>query len=454
MITVIKNGAIVLPDGLLRDDIIIEDGKITGFGSVPADLEYDASGCLIFPGFIDAHTHLQMDTGSTVTADSFETGTRAALAGGTTTIIDFATQDKGGTLCEALAAWHSRADGSSSCNYGFHMAIVDWNDRVKGELPLMTKSGVTSYKVYMAYDALRVSDAEIFDILKSVSEQGGIVGAHCENGDIVNCLVKQNLAKGNTSPTFHPLSRPDYVEEEAIDRYISIAKAADSPVNIVHLSTKKGYERIMKARKEGQKVFIETCPQYLTLTDEVYELPDFEGAKFVCSPPIRKSNDKKALLKAVQNGDIDMVSTDHCSFNFHGQKDLGINDFSGIPNGLPGIEHRPVIFYSACVNSGICSPMDMARMLSENPARLFGMYPEKGVILPGSDADITIIDTNAVRTISASNQEQNVDYSPWEGYELTCSIKAVFLNGVLSAENGRISVPNSGRYIPRKRSMH
>lgn len=452
MKTLIKNGTLVLSDGLLRDDLLIEDGKIVKFGECDADEIYDASGCLVFPGFIDAHTHLEMDNGVTVTADSFDSGTKAALAGGTTTILDFATQDRGGSLKDALNAWHKRADNNCSCNYGFHMAITDWNESVKNELPEMTLAGVTSYKVYMAYDALRLSDADIFDVLKSVKKENGIVGAHCENGDLVNSLVKLNIANNNTSPAFHPLSRPDYIEAEAIDRYISIAKAADAPINIVHLSTEKGLERIKKARKEGQTVYIETCPQYLTLTDDVYLLENFESAKYVCSPPIRKIRDRDSLLNAVKDGIIDTVATDHCSFNFKGQKELGKDDFSKIPNGLAGIEHRPAIFYTACVDSGLCSASDMARMLCENPAKLFGMYPKKGILSPGSDADITIIKTDTGFTVKASDQVQNVDHSPWEGYECKCLIKAVFVNGELAVKNGRVIKPYLGQYVPRKKS--
>lgn len=287
----LKGGTVVSAEGSRKADILIEEEKIIEVGS---DLSsdgaqvIDVSGKLLFPGFIDTHTHFDLDNGVFMTADDFETGTMAAIAGGTTTILDFATQNKGETLTEALENWHKKADNVSSCDYGFHMAITDWNEAVKEELSVMTREGVTSYKLYMAYDALRVNDAEIFDVLKAVKAENGIVGMHCENGDLVNKLIAKEKALGHFGPEAHPVSRPEEVEAEAIYRYMAIAKMADAPVNVVHLSTKRGLELIKEARKEGQKVYIETCPQYLLLDDSRYSLPDFEGGKYVMSPPLRK----------------------------------------------------------------------------------------------------------------------------------------------------------------------
>ena len=448
----IQNGKLVTPKESFVADILIEDGKIAAVGK---GLEtqgcevYDASGCLIFPGFIDAHTHLDMDTGTTLTADDFQSGTRAAIVGGTTCILDFATQDKGGTLKAALDCWQQKAAGKSSCDYGFHMAIADWTPAVAAELEEMFAAGVSSFKIYLAYNNLRVSDGEAYEILKQVGSRGGIVGAHCENGDLVNEMVAENRAAGNLTPHYHPLSRPDYVEAEAVARYCYLAEAAGVPVNIVHLSTAAGLSEALRARARGQKVYIESCPQYLTLTDEVYDLPGFEGAKYVCSPPIRKQADQDALWQAIRDGQVDTISTDHCSFRFQGQKELGRADFSQIPNGMPGIEHRPVVMYTSGVAAGRMSENQMAAMLSENTARLFGMYPQKGALLPGSDADIVVWDPSFRGRITAAEMEQNVDYTPYEGFETVGRCKAVFLRGEQAVADGKVVREHLGTYIPR-----
>ncbi len=352
----------------------------------------------------------------TVTADDFPSGTRAALAGGTTTILDFATQERdGGTLQEALAVWHARADGRCACDYGFHMAITRWDDRTKEELPAVIEAGVTSFKVYFAYDGLRLSDRAVFELLQHVGRLDGLVSAHCENGDLVNALVAQLREKGELAPRFHAKSRPPLVEAEAVHRFLSIARLAGVPVHIVHLSTAAGLAEVRRARAAGQPVFVETCPQYLTLDDSLYEAPGFEGAKYVCSPPLRTREDQNALWEALRAGQIGTISTDHCSFNYKGQKELGRDDFTRIPNGLPGIEHRPALIYTAGVAAGKITAEQMASLLSKRQAKRFGMYPQKGALIPGSDADIVVWDPAYRGVIRAAEQVQNVDYSPWEG---------------------------------------
>jgi dihydropyrimidinase len=452
MSIIIKGGTIVTPRKSYISDIKIVDEIITEIGENLEDHKaqiIDATGHIVFPGFIDSHTHLDLDTGYTRTADNFETGTAAAIVGGTTTILDFATQNKGETLSEALNNWHKLAEGISSCDYGFHMAITEWNEDIKNELEIMKEQGITSYKAYMAYDSLRINDGAIYDILKSLKEYNSILGVHCENGDLVNTMIKEQLNSGNTTPAAHPLSRPNLVEVEAVSRYIDIANLAGAPIYIVHLSTKEGLEVALKARKKGQEVYIETCPQYLLLEDSVYSLEDFESAKYVLSPPLRKNEDIEKLWQGLSAEDIDIIGTDHCSFNFKGQKDHGIEDFSKIPNGIPGVEHRPILMYTYGVDKGRITKEQMCALLSENVAKLFGMYPRKGVLQVGSDADIVIWDAKAKGIISKDNQKQNVDYTPFEGFETVGCAKHVFLRGKHIVEEGNIIKQNSGKYIKR-----
>lgn len=448
---IIKNGRLVSGEGSFEADIFIADGKIERIDkniSLPNAEVLDAAGRSIFPGFIDPHTHLDMETGVAHTADDFLSGTHAALAGGTTTVLDFATQNKGETLTEALKNWHALADGKSGCDYGFHMAITDWNDGVKREIAEMPAQGVTSYKLYMAYDALRVTDAQTYEVLCEVKKQGGIVGMHCENGDLVNELIKKQLAEGNMGTAAHPLSRPDTVEAEAINRYIAIAELADCPVNIVHLSSQAGLEVVLRARRAGRKVYVETCPQYLLLDDMVYMQPNFEGAKYVMSPPLRKKADEAALWQAVEGGDADTIGTDHCPFMW-ADKQLGREDFSKIPNGAPGVELRPQLIYTYGVKTGRITEEDMCRLLAENPAKLFGMYPYKGALAEGADADIVIWDGDYTGRVTAKTQHSRCDFTPYEGFEICGRAEIVLLHGQMAVRAGEILIENGGRYVKR-----
>lgn len=451
---IIQNGTLVSSEKTWQADLAIDGGKITAISPAIApkhgDQVLDAAGCFVFPGFIDPHTHLDMDNGITVTADDFASGTLAAVCGGTTTLIDFATQDRSMTLNEALALWHKKADGRSSCNYGFHMAVTDWNESTRQELRDMISAGVTSLKVYLAYDALRIHDGQLLDILRECHSLGLQIGCHCENGDVVNFLQQQEMAQGNYGPMAHPVSRPAEVEAEAVSRYCYIAGLADCPVTVVHLSSAKGLEEVRKARRQGQTVYVETCPQYLLLDESQYQLPGFESAKFVMSPPLRPTSDRSALCQAVLDGEVDTIATDHCSYRFAGQKDLGKENFTKIPNGAPGLEHRPVLFFSQFVASGRLSPERMCALLSENPARQYGMFPQKGLLSVGSDADVTVWDPNHAWTISAANQHHNTDYTPYEGMAVTGMAKAVFINGILAAQNGESIQTGAGRYVFRK----
>ncbi len=449
----IQNGALVTEQGVAYADLAVKDGKIAKIAArirpEAGDDTLDASGLTVFPGFIDGHTHFDMDNGVTTTADDFATGTRAALAGGTTTIVDFATQERGSTLAEGLRAWHDKADGRCSCHYAFHMAITDWNPRTRAEIGDMFRAGVTSFKLYFAYDSLRVSDTAAFEALTLMKRLGGVVGVHCENGDLVNAGVQREKALGNLSPAAHPASRPALVEAEAIDRLLAIARMADCAVNVVHLSSREGLGVIRRARARGQRVFVETCPQYLLLTDERYREPGFAGAKYVCSPPLRAGEDRRALVEAMLSGEIDTIATDHCSYTL-AQKAMGREDFSKIPNGLPGVEHRPEAIYAAFVDTGLMTAADMARMLSTNPARQFGMYPQKGAIRVGGDADLVLWDGAAGGVISAGTQLQHTDYTPYEGMRLAGRPRHVLLGGEVAVRDGRVALKNCGRYVARQ----
>lgn len=443
----IKNGVQISGAGQKKCDLWIDEGKIA---APPEDTSgaqiFDADGCYLFPGFIDAHTHLDMDAGLTHTADDFASGTTAALVGGTTTILDFATQYKGGTLKTALDTWHKLADGNSSCDYGFHMAVTDWNDNTKRELEDMVSAGVTSFKAYMAYDNLRITDDELRELLKQSAKLSCIVGAHCELGDIVNRNRLNLIEEGKTEPIYHAVSRPNYVEYNAIRRFLQLADEADAPAWVVHLSTGEGLEAVLSARENGQTVLVETCPQYITLSESVYITPNFEGAKYICSPPIRSSKDKLKLLEAARNGAVDIISTDHCSFNFKGQKELGRGDFTKIPNGLPGVEHRSALVWTAVS----ADPQRFCQLMTEEPAKAFGMYPQKGSLQVGADADVVVWDPRARWEIRADEQIQNVDYSPWEGFIASASARTVFLRGELCARNGKPIKTRHGQFVARK----
>lgn len=453
----IKGGTLVTAESIIKSDILIKDEKIIKIGENIETAEHnviDASGKFVFPGFIDTHTHFDLE-GACKTADNFYTGTKAAIIGGTTTILDFATQDRGMSSISALEKWHKKADNQSSCDYGFHMSFTEWNERLKEELALLVEEGITSFKVYMAYDNLLINDNTIEQILMEVKKIGGILGAHCEVGRLVDDGINRELKLNHFIPKYHPISRPPKVEAEAIKRYLSLAKKVNVPAYIVHLSSALGIEQIEKARVNGQKVYVETCPQYLILNDSCYEQGDtFEGAKYVLSPPLRKKFDNQELWKYLSDDKIDTIGTDHCSFNFKQDKELGVGDFSKIPNGIPGVEHRPVLLYNYGVNEGKISLNQMVKLLSTNAAKLFGLYPKKGELAVGSDADIVIWDPNYSWEISSTNQMQNVDYTPYEGMKVKGKVDTVLLRGVKVVENNHIILENRGKYLKRGKSIY
>lgn len=448
----LKNGTVVSGEKCEKLDVLIEDEKISRVEKGIVDEEADTidlSGKFLFPGFIDAHTHFDLEVAGTVTADDFETGTKAALLGGTTLVIDYASQDKGGhSLKEGLQKWHEKADGKCSCDYSFHMSIVEWNKETEDEIEDMLKDGITSFKLYMTYPAMLVNDCDLYKIIKKLNEYGCFAGVHCENAGLIDALIEEAKAAGRLGPENHPLVRPDDMEAEAVHRLLVAAKQADAPVMVVHLTNKKALDEIRAAREKGQKVYAETCPQYLLLDDSVYGRPDFEGAKFVCAPPIRKKEDQEYLWDALANGEIQTIATDQCSFTWE-QKKLGKDDFTKIPGGLPGVETRGTLIYTYGVRNGRISKEQMCRLLSENAAKLYGVYPQKGVIAPGSDADIVVLDPEKESVISAQTHAYNTDNNPFEGFPLHGGIEKVFLRGTLAVDNGKLIKEKLGKYIRR-----
>lgn len=447
----LKGGTVVSGTKCEKLDVLMENGKIQKVG-IGLDMDgadvIDVSGKLLFPGFIDAHTHFDLEVSGTVTADGYETGTKAALAGGTTMIIDFATQYKGESLETALKNWHRKSDGRASCDYSYHLAISDWNPSVSEELQKVVDDGITSFKIYMTYDDMVMDDKRIYQVLKRLKEVGGIAGVHCENKGVIEALVEEAKEAGDLSTSTHPKTRPALVEAEAISRLLKIAAIVDTPVIVVHLSSSLGYREIRRARKQGQEVYVETCPQYLLMDDSLYDLPDFEGAKYVIAPPIRKREDQERLWRALRKDHIQTVSTDHCSFNMT-QKEAGRDDFTKIPCGMPGVENRPVLIYSYGVKKRGLTLEQMCRLLSENPAKLYGVYPQKGCIAEGSDADIVVWDPDADWVISKDNQVANVDYSPFEGTKVHGKAEEVYLKGELAAKDGKVVLEHTGSFVPR-----
>ena len=452
---IITNGKIVSSKGILEKDIRIVGEKIVEIGldiSKAEDEIIDAKGSYVMPGAIDVHTHFDADTCGIV-ADSFYTGTKAAISGGTTTIIDFAEQVKGSTLREALNQWNEKTKDNTYTDYGYHMTISDWNKETEKEMEDMVKEGIISFKMFFAYKDLQVDDGAIYEALKKSKELGTLISFHCENGSLIDKLREEAILNRNTEPIFHMETRPPSLEREAISRLTSIAEIVDTPVYIVHLSSKEGYKEIERAKERGQKIIVETCPQYLLLNKDYY-LPkgkdSFEGAKYVMSPPLRDMESNEVLWNGIKLGEIDVVATDHCAFNYKVQKELGIDDFTKIPNGAPGVENRFKLIYTYGVRENKITIEKLVEVLSENPAKIFGLYPNKGVIKEGSDADIVIFNPEYKSIINAEEQVQNVDYNLYEGFTQYGRFEYIFLRGQLIVEKEKIvnSTP-TGKYQKR-----
>ena len=453
MRTLFKGGSVVSGSGSKRADLLVDGEKVVEIGrnlTVDADRVVDVTGCLLFPGFIDAHTHFDLDVAGTTTADDFYTGSRAALKGGTTTVIDFACPNKGESLHYGLDLWHQKAANRTFCDYGFHMTIDDWNESIRAELPDMFARGVSSFKMYMTYPAMMVGDRDMYWALKELKSLGGICGVHCENAGVIDGMIAEKKAAGEMAPSSHPLTRPPHLEAEAVSRLLRITETVGCPVIIVHLTNYEALKEVEHARNRGQQVYVETCPQYLLLDDSVYFNEDFsQAARYVCAPPIRSKEHQDLLWKALRRGDIQTISTDHCTFTL-AQKDMGREDFTKIPGGVPGVETRGELIYSYGVAKRKISLQRMCRVLSENPAKLYGLFPRKGVLKPGSDADIVIYDPGASHVIRADDCIANVDYNPYEGFVTAGGIRQVWLRGSLAVENGKVldETPH-GKYLAR-----
>ena len=453
MRTLIRGGRVVTAVDDYRADILIEGETVSTIGAkleMEADRVIDADGKLVIPGGIDPHTHMQLPFGGTEASDDFRTGTIAAAHGGTTTIIDFAVQYKGQALREGLDAWHAKAEGKAAIDYGFHLIVTDLEDERVPELYKAMDEGVTSFKLFMAYPGIFLADdATIFRAMSAAGSRGGLICMHAENGIVINEIIKRALAEGRTAPKYHALTRPTVAEAEGVHRAIAIAEMAESPVYIVHLSCTDALNQVREARDRGLPAFAETCPQYLFLSIDDYG-EGFEGAKYVMTPPLREKHNQAELWKGLRTDDLQVISTDHCPFCMKEQKELGRDDFSKIPNGAPGVEHRMSLIYDGGVVQNRVSLNRFVELTSTAAAKMFGLFPRKGTIAVGSDADIVIFDPERVQTISASTHHMNVDYSAYEGRKVQGTVETVLSRGRVVVEGNEFKgKAGDGRFLKR-----
>jgi len=457
MSLLIKNGRVITAVDDYHADIYVENETVTLIGknlSMEADTVVDAAGKYVFPGGIDPHTHLDMPFGGTTSADDFETGTRAAAHGGTTTLIDFAIQEKKKSTLEALDIWHAKAEGKTAIDYGFHMIVTDMEDDRLWEMKHLADAGVTSYKLFMAYPGvLYVDDGTLYRAMRKAGEDGTVVCMHAENGIVIDEIVKQALKEGKTAPKYHALTRPTRMEAEGVHRAISIAEVAGVPVYIVHLSCADALEQVVLARDRGVHAMAETCPQYLFLDYSYYEQEGFEGAKYVMTPALREKWNQDHLWRGLQFGDLQSISTDHCPFCFKDQKILGIDDFSKIPNGSPGVENRMSMVFNGGVVPGRISLNKFVELTSTAAAKTFGLFPKKGTIAVGSDADIIVFDPNREETISVKNpctHHMRVDFSAYEGFVVKGFTETVISRGkVIVKDTEYTGTKGDGQFIKR-----
>ncbi len=457
MSLLIKNGRIITAVDDYQADLYVEQETVTLIGAgleMKADEVLDAKGKYVIPGGIDPHTHLDMPFGGTVSADNFETGTRAAAHGGTTTLIDFAIQTKGQSALAALETWHAKAQGKTAIDYGFHMILTDMDDERLPEMSTLAAEGVTSYKLFMAYPGvLYVDDGTLYRVMRKAGEDGTVICMHAENGIVIDEIVKHALAEGKTTPKWHALTRPTRMEAEGVHRSIAIAEVAGVPVYIVHLSSADALEQVVLARDRGVPAFAETCPQYLFLDHSYYEEEGFQGAKYVMTPPLREKWNQEELWRGLRFGDVSSISTDHCPFCYKDQKELGIDDFSKIPNGGPGVENRMSLVHNGGVVPGRISLNRFVELTSTAAAKMFGIFPKKGTIAVGSVADLVIFDPKRKETISADNpvtHNMNVDYNAYEGFEVTGVSETVISRGkVVVRDCAYVGKAGDGQYLKR-----
>ena len=455
MSVLIKNGRIITATDDYIADVFIEGETISSIGknlSLNADQVIDATGKLIMPGGIDPHVHLDMPFMGTYSSDNYETGTRAALFGGTTTVIDFILQKQGHSLHAALDEWNGRATGNAVGDYSFHMAVTDFNEETKKEIKdIIEIEGISSFKTFMAYKgALMIDDRQMIGLMQEVKKQGGLINVHATNGDMIDYLVAKHRNEGKLSPLYHYLSQPEVTEAEASGRFADMANYTGCPGYIVHLTCEGALNAVRNATRRNQKLFVETCIQYLLLDATLYA-DDFESAKWVMSPPLREKKDQATLWAGINQGLVNVVATDHCPFKWE-QKLMGKDDFSKIPNGHPAIENRMELLFSEGVNKGKITLHKFVEVSATNAAKIFGMFPKKGTIAVGSDADILIFDSDEKHTISAKTHHMNVDYSGYEGWEVTGKVKTVLLRGKVAIENNQCKVDKGyGKFIRRKK---
>jgi dihydropyrimidinase len=439
MKTLIKNGRVITAVDDYAADILIDGETISVIGrslDIEADKTVDASGKLVIPGGIDPHTHMELPFGGTQSSDDFFTGTRAAAFGGTTTIIDFAVQYKGESMIKAVDNWHAKADGKCAIDYSFHLITTDFEDKNVEEMHTLIDEGISSFKLFMAYPGVfLVDDATIFRAMSAAGERGGLICMHAENGIVINEIIKRFLAEGRTAPKYHALTRPTVAEAEGVHRAIAIAEMAESPVYIVHLSCADALNKVREARERGIPAFAETCPQYLFHSIEDYG-ENFEGAKYVMTPPLREKHNHAELWKGLKMDDLQVISTDHCPFCMKEQKELGKDDFSKIPNGAPGVENRMNLIYNGGVVENRISLNRFVELTSTAAAKMFGLFPKKGTIAVGSDADIVIFDPEKEHTFGVDAEHMNVDYSSYEGWKVKGKVDTVIQRGCVVIENG------------------
>lgn len=456
MRTLVKNGTVVTAVDTFAGDVLVEGDKIVallapGALDVTADRVIDAQGKLVMPGGIDAHTHLDMPFGGTTSSDDFETGTIAAAHGGTTTLVDFAIQTKGRSLREGVDAWYAKAEGKAAVDYGFHTIITDVNPGTLEEMGGLVKEGITSFKLFMAYPGvLYVDDGQIFRAMQRARDLGGLICMHAENGIALDVLIEQALARGETAPKYHSLSRPQIAEAEGTHRALALAEMAGAPVYIVHLSAPRALDKVLEARDRGMPAYAETCPQYLFCSLDDLAREGFEGAKFVCTPPLRPKDYQADLWRGLKTNDLQVVSTDHCPFCMKGQKDLGRESFAKIPNGMPGVETRLYLLWDGGVRTGRISPNRFVEITSTAPAKIFGLYPHKGTIAPGADADLLVWDPDKEHVLSVDTLHMRVDYSPFEGQVVRGMATHVLSRGDVVVEHGKfLGKAGRGKFVRR-----
>lgn len=455
MSVLIKNGRIITADEDFTADIFVEGETVSMIGknlNVKADKTIDAAGKMVMPGGIDPHVHLDMPFMGTFSSDDYTSGTSAALFGGTTMVIDFVLQTQGKSLYHALEQWQGRSNGKAACDYSFHMAVTDFNENTKKEITKMVNDeGITSFKTFMAYKgALMIDDRQMVGLMQEVKKEGGMVTVHATNGDMIDFLVAKHRAEGKLAPLYHYLSQPEITEAEASGRFSDMAYYTGVPAYIVHMTCEGALNQIRRVNSRNQRVYAETCIQYLILDASLYE-QNFEGAKWVMSPPLREKKDQASLWGGINQGSIQVVATDHCPFKWE-QKLMGKDDFSKIPNGHPAIENRIELLFSEGVNKGRISLNKFVEVSSTNAAKIFGMFPKKGCIAVGSDADIIILDPNEEHTLSAKTHHMNVDYSGYEGWKVKGKVKTVLMRGQVAVENNTINVkPGYGKFVKRNK---